>query len=483
MFESLLSLAAAALHVSAIIVLVMAEKREPSATLSWLLALIFLPIVGLVLYLFIGRQRARKVADAYVEAVARVDEVLSRSHLERFRPRSASSGAPREVTILATLGSRLSSTPPTGGNRSSMLVDAATAYPAIELAIRSAQHHVHVEFFIVRDDATGRRLRDLLVETARRGVEVRFICDAVGSRDLPGDFFEPLRAAGGEAAFFRPVGRILARFYLRDRVDFRNHRKIVVVDGRIGFTGGINVGREYLGLDPDRGHWRDTHVRIEGPAVLAMQKAFAEDWFGATDLLIAESAYFPVTQMEASGPDVVQIVDSGPDRSHSPISYLFVQAFALASSRIWLTSPYFIPDPPIEQALLSAALRGVDVRLLVPKRPDHWITYWAGASYFHTLLDAGVKIYRYEAGFIHAKVLLVDDWVASVGSANMDIRSFDLNYELNAIIYGKPFNESVASQFLIDLGNAEEWTVEDERNIDLGRRFLRAGARLASPIL
>ncbi|MCB9831025.1 MAG: cardiolipin synthase [Planctomycetes bacterium] len=483
MLESILSLIGAGLHVAAIFVLVMAERREPTATLSWLLALIFLPIVGLVLYLVIGRQRARRVADAYVEAVERVDEVVSRERLEVFQPRSVATEAPREVTILAELGSRLSSTPPTSGNDTRMLVDAAAAYPAIEVAIGGARHHVHVEFFIVRDDDTGRRLRDLLVATARRGVAVRFLCDAVGSRDLPRDFFDPLRAAGGEAAFFRPVGKILARIYLRDRVDFRNHRKIVVVDGQVGYTGGINVGREYLGLDPSRGHWRDSHVEIRGPAVLAMQKAFAEDWLAATGELLTDPDHYPEPLLAGAEAEVVQIVDSGPDRSHSPISYLFVQAFALAYRRIWLTSPYFIPSPPIEQALLSAALRGVDVRLLVPRRPDHRITAWAGASYFRALLEAGVRIHRYEDGFIHAKVWLVDDWVASIGSANMDIRSFDLNYELNAIVYGPRFNGAVADQFLLDLESAEEWRLADEDALGPAPRLLRAAARLASPIL
>jgi cardiolipin synthase len=350
-------------------------------------------------------------------------------------------------------------------------------------AIEEARYHVHVEFYIVQPDETGRRLRETLVRRAREGVEVRVLCDALGSVHLPGDFWRPLVEAGGEAAFFRPVGRVLRRLHRRDRVDFRNHRKLVIADGRVGFTGGINVGREYLGLDPTMGYWRDTHVGITGPAVLSLQAAFAEDWVTATGRLLDDERYFPDPAGHDDGPYRVQIIDSGPDRSWSPIAHVFTQAYALARERIWVTSPYFIPTPAVENGLIGAALRGVDVRLLLPLRPDHPVAMAAASSYFPPLLEAGVRIFRYRRGFVHAKTLVVDDWVSAVGSANLDLRSFHLNFELNALVYGREFAVALAAQFLRDLEQAQETGLAHERSLGTVARVLRAGARLLSPLL
>jgi len=364
-----------------------------------------------------------------------------------------------------------------------MLVDAKAAYAAMARAIEDARHHVHVEFYIIQPDSTGVRLRRLLTEKARAGLDVRVICDGLGSGRLPADFWDPLIEAGGQATWFRPVARIIARLPLRDRIDFRNHRKLVIVDGRIGFTGGINVGREYLGLDPDVGYWRDTHVQIEGPAVLSLQKVFAEDWLQATDELLDDARYYPAPPAEAVGSYSVHVIDSGPDRTYSPISFLFNHAFALARERIWITSPYFIPNAAIRQSLISAALRGVDVRLLVPLKPDHKLVMLAATSYFLPLLEVGARIYRYERGFVHAKSMGVDDWVGTVGSANMDMRSFHLNYEVNAFVYGEKFCEQLAQQYLVDLENARETSLEQERQTGLLVRLARAGARMLSPLL
>lgn len=483
MWQAASTLAIVVLHAGAIFSVLVRERRQPSATLAWLLTLIFLPAVGLVLYALFGTTNAKRVAARYREAVAHVRRMLDRYGISG-KLEAAGEGAHDERTrSLLALGSRLSSTPPSRGNRAQLLVDAGAAYPAMMRAIEEARHHVHLEFYIVQPDEIGRRLRDALERKAREGVEVRVVCDGLGSLHLPGDFWRPLVAAGGEAAVFRPVGRTLARLHHRDRADFRNHRKLLVVDGIAGFTGGINVGREYLGLDPTMGHWRDTHVGIHGPAVLSLQAAFAEDWVTATGRLLDDARYFPDPAGRDDGPYVIQVIDSGPDRSYSPIAHVFVHAYALARERIWVTSPYFVPTPAVEHALIGAALRGVDVRLLLPLRPDHPIAMAAASSYFPPLLEAGVRIFRYRRGFMHAKTLVVDDWVSAVGSANLDMRSFHLNFELNAFVFGSEFAGAMAAQFERDLGQAQETGLEHEQGLGVTARVLRAGARLLSPLL
>lgn len=471
------------IHIAAIVTLLVFERREPNATLAWLLTLVFLPLIGLFLYLAIGRTHASRIAKRYSDVVTRLHSVMEKHGVQAKLTRGTAEAIPPAMESLLRLGDRLASTPASCHNQVRMLVDAKAAYRAMSHAIENARHHVHVEFYIIQPDSTGTRLRNLLVERARAGVDVRLVCDGLGSGRLPSDFWDPLIEAGGEATWFRPVSRILARLPFRDRIDFRNHRKLVIVDGQVGFTGGINVGREYLGLDPEVGYWRDTHVQIEGPAVLSLQKVFAEDWLQATGELLDDARFYPAPPAEPLGPYSVHVIDSGPDRTYSPISYLFTQAFALARERIWITSPYFIPNPSIRGSLIAAALRGVDVRLLVPLKPDHKVVMLAATTYFLPLLEVGVRIYRYERGFVHAKTTVVDNWIGTVGSANMDMRSFHLNYEVNAFVYGEEFCEQLAQQYLVDLTSARETSLEQERQTGLLVRLIRAAARMLSPLL
>lgn len=479
-------------HIAVIVVVLAKERRQPTATLAWLFALVFLPVIGVLSYVALGTTRARRMASRLSRRSARVGAILEKHAVHRkLRRRDDDDRMDPRVEAMLALGRRLASTPPSLGNRTEILVDGAATYRAMRDAMAAARDHVHVEFYIIQNDETGRALRDELVACARRGVEVRVLCDAIGSFYLPRDFWRPLLDAGGEAAAFGPMGRILRLLRGRDRFDFRNHRKIVVVDGRQGFTGGINVGREYLGLDPARGKWRDTHVSLRGPAVLALQKAFAEDWLSATDRLLDDERYFP--DIDVSAPSdgdradernscAVQIVDSGPDRSFSPIAFFHVQAFALARRRLWLTSPYFVPSPSLLDGLLTAALRGVDVRLLVPARPDHRLVGFASRSYYPQLLEAGVRVFLYERGYVHAKTMVVDEWIGSVGSANMDIRSFHLNFELNAFVYGESFANELAQHFEQDQAHARE-LVSDESELNFWMRFACGFGRAMSPLL
>jgi len=482
MYSTIITVGLTLLHVAAIFSLLSSERRRPSSTLAWLLALALIPGGGLIFYLFFGQLRARRVAKKYLEVTAALDDVVSHSSAMDSLRAAEFQGDPRTRDLIL-LGDRLASTPATDGNHAEILIDAEETYEAIRVAIEKATDHVHVEYYVVQPDEAGRALRDLLADRARAGVRVRVVTDGLGSGALPDDFWEPLIDAGGEATVFRPVVRLLARLPWRDRIDYRNHRKIIVIDGLVGFTGGINIGREYLGLDEDLGYWRDTHLRIEGPAVLALQKAFGEDWLQAQKELLDDPRLYPEAAAEHRGDLAISVIDSGPDREHSPISYLLTHGFALARERIWITNPYFVPGPSVEEALTAAALRGVDVRLLLPLHSDSKLVQLASASYFNGLLRAGVKIYRYSRGFVHAKTMVIDHWVGTVGSANMDMRSFHLNFELNAFVFGKEFCDTLAETFERDLDHAEPLNIEDEEKVRPPLRMLRACARMLAPLL
>ncbi len=468
-------------HLIAIFGFLMVQRREPAATLAWLLTLMFIPVLGVLLFWMFGSQRARRRTHRARAVSERVQAVLDAHASLHPRAQDLAAADPRTAAILTlarnTTGNSLST-----GNRVDILVNAAATYRAMLDAVDAATHHIHMLFYIIQPDDTGRAMRDHLVRRARAGVAVRVLVDGVGSLSLPYEFWDPLRAAGGEAAVYDPVGQLF-RLRRRDRVDYRNHRKILVVDGRIGFTGGINVGREYLGLDPYIGHWRDTHIRIEGPAVLSLARTFAEDWFQATDVLLDDRALYPTPPADLHGDSSVLVVDSGPDQRWSPLHRLYARSILLARERVWITSPYFVPDPVIEHAMVTAALSGVDVRLLLPSRSDHMLVTMAARGYYPDLLAAGIQIHEYARGFVHAKTLVVDDWLATVGSANMDIRSFRLNFELNAFVFGARVTGELAAQFEDDLAHARRVDPDTHIQPPYFRRLVLSAARLLSPLL
>ena len=478
---ALVELLAIVVHLMVIGSVLLSRRREASATLAWIMFIVLAPGVGILVYLVVGRTRMRRTVKRVGRAEARLREVLARYDLHVHLVESERKPLDARTEAQIRLGNALASSPASTGNRACVLNDAAATYRDMIEAIEHAEHYIHVEFYIIQPDGVGIALRDRLARRASAGIEVRVLCDAVGSSALPSGFWEPLRVAGGKAAYFAPLKKLLPRLRRRDRVDFRNHRKIVVVDGRIGFTGGINVGREYLGLDPAIGRWRDTHVRIEGPAVLSLQQAFLQDWLMATGETLDDERFFLVGPSVGNCP--VQIIDSGPDRTWPSMELYYAQAITFAHERVFITNPYFIPSQTIESALTSAALRGVDVRLLLPQKSDSTLVTLASHSYFVGLLQAKVRIFEYERGFVHAKTMVVDEWVATIGSANMDMRSFDLNFELNAFLFDAGICREVAKQFSFDLDTASEVTLETERRAGLTRRLVRGGARLLSPML
>lgn len=452
-------------------VVIVLQRRSPAATIAWMLVLAFLPGVGYVVYRLIGPQRlarkklrrqlTRKIIE---EAAGALHEIEAASqHREQLARIAIAAGEP----------------PPLRAESIDLYCDGRGKYEAVIAAIDAAKHHVHVEYYIWEPDHIGERLRDRLCARAKEGIEVRVIVDGTGSHGAAGKFFKPLVACGAEVVWFNPVSIFTLR---RRRADFRSHRKIVVCDGTVGFMGGMNVADAQTSEFSGDAAWRDTHVRITGSTVRALQRVFVEDWAYAADKVLPfESPYFP--QPSGEGGQVVQILASGPDLATFSVHKMYFAAINQATQRLWLTTPYFVPDDAVLSAIVSAAMRGVDVRLIVPAKGDSKLVDLAARSYFPEVIEAGVRLFEYMPRFVHAKTMVIDDDVAIVASANLDNRSFRLDFELAAVIYGHPLNKELAGAFERDLEVCRE-----VRSDALGRqkfvpRLFQAGARLLSPLL
>ena len=455
-------------------VVIVQQRRSPAATIAWLLVLAFVPLLGYLVYRLIGplrlerrklrRRLTRKVVEEALGALTEIENESPMRHREQ----------------LARIAIAAGEAPPLRSDHIELYTEGVDAYRGMAAAIDAATHHVHVEYYIWEPDETGRRLRDRLIERAKAGVEVRVIVDGTGSHGVRRGFFKTLVAAGAEVYWFNPVSLLGLS---RRRADFRSHRKIVVCDGRGGFTGGMNVTDVHTSELAGAEAWRDTHIRLEGSAVRALQRVFVEDWmYSADHTLPFSEAYFPSPPDVCRG-EVVQIVASGPDLATFAIHKMYFGAVNQAASRVWLTTPYFVPDDAMLSALVSAAMRGVDVRLIVPKKGDSKLVDLAARSYFPDMLAAGAHVYEYGPRFVHAKTFVIDDDVSIVGSANVDNRSFRLDFEVVAVIYGHDLNTRLAAAFTADLVSCNE---VDRDTLEHQRFFTRlgqSGARLLSPLL
>jgi len=464
------------------------ERRSPAATIAWIVLLAWLPLLGVAVYFFFGPRRLRRrtlrraagqklLAQAVTSIAEDSDHPIARGQLAK--------------SIVAA-----GEAPPLRATKIDLHFDGEVAYASIFEAIDHAQHHVHLEYYIYEPGKVGAALRDRLIACARRGVEVRLLIDWVGSHTLRAAFFQPLVDAGGRLAWFNPVAARRLNWRL---TNFRSHRKICVVDGRIGFTGGMNIadchggddmaGSAHLGAmasggpaSADAKYWRDTNVRVEGSAVRALARIFLEDWYFATEAAPPTGdAYLIAPSRE--GDDFVQFVASGPDQSNYAIQMLYFGAITSARERVWLETPYFVPDEAITQALVSAALRGVDVRLIVPERSDNRLVDYAARSYFPDLLRVGAQVLEYTPRFIHAKTCVIDEDLSIIGTANLDNRSFRLNFEVVAAVYGDKTNTELAAAFERDLLGARPVKNKDLRREPLLQRSAEAIARLFSPVL
>ena len=416
---------------------VILENRNPVRTMAWILVLVFLPFIGLFLYIFLGRSTKR-------------DRIISKKGLLRLNKRPMAefqsqasmknfTGKPRLMHFFGHVSKAL----PFDGNDVKVYADGSSMLLGLIQAVSKAQHHIHVQFYIFEDDAVGRLFRDVLIDKARQGVMVRVLYDDVGCWKVKHAFYEQMLCEGIEVQSFLKV-----RFPLfTSKVNYRNHRKIVVVDGKVGFIGGMNMAGRYVWGVP-WGKWRDTHVRIEGKAVYGLQTSFLTDWNFVNRTLLTSSSYFP--KIDNMGNVLAQIVTSDPTGEWRDIMQGLTLAISSSREYFYIQSPYLLPTDPVVVALQSAALSGVDVRIMIPKRADTFITHMGSLSYLDNMMKAGIRIYLYKPGFLHSKLMVSDDEFSTVGSTNMDFRSFEHNFEANAFFYDKETALTLKQLFLED---------------------------------
>lgn len=469
------------LNIFLAVFLIFLERRDASSTWAWLMVLFFIPVVGFIAYLLLGRKLRKKhlfrwegrhkigidkLIDYQIEAIDngtfdfKLDDALQFKDLINMHLRN-------NHAVL------------TQDNAVQIFNDGEAKFNALLEDLEHAKDHIHIQYYIFRLDGLGSRIYEVLLRKAKQGVKVRLLFDDMGSRGIRKRHFKEMIKAGGEVETFFPSILPL----INPRLNYRNHRKIVVIDGRIGYIGGFNVGDEYLGLNPKLGYWRDTHLRLEGSSLHPLQTRFLLDWNqAATDKSVEYSdRYFPAIPLKGSVG--LQIVSSGPDSEWEQIKNGYLKLMAMAKDFIYIQTPYFVPDASFMDTLRIACLSGIDVRIMIPNKPDHIFVYWATYSYVGQLLKAGAKVYIYENGFLHTKMIVVDNEASTVGTANIDVRSFKLNFEVNAFIYDRETSRQLAELFEQDMILSTELTLElyEERT-----RFIKmkeSFARLLSPIL
>jgi cardiolipin synthase len=453
-------------------------KKRPSATLAWLWAIVFIPFLGAFVYLAIGtdRLKRRRLRRRHIYSARSMRKGAAPGSTDEATSVLLGNLKPRDRQFLKLL-SRINHLPVSSAGSLRILRDSKEFYAALEARIAGARHHVHLEFYIWNADETGAKFLHLLVAAARRGVEVRLLLDGVGSHGFNESLLADLRSAGGHFSWFQSLDPKRNRFFL----NLRNHRKLQIVDGVSAFVGGMNIGREYEGLEESLGHWRDVQVETDGVVVCELQDVFADDWFFATGEKISGAPYFPGSDIHAQR--LVHVVLGGPDRRNEPISKSIVSLLNEASERVWIATGYFVPDDIILAALELAASRGVDVRLLISERNDHpWLVV-VGRSYYGQLLAAGVRIFEYSVGINHAKVMLADDTWAMVGSANLDYRSMRLNFELNLLTHSAEHNSELSRILEHDFALCQEIEPAAFAKRPFRKKFLEAALRPLSPML
>lgn len=452
------------------IVIVLLDNRNPVKTMAWVLVLVFLPVVGLAFYFFFGRN-------------TRKERLISKKGFSRLSKRPMAEYQAQEAlgdftgrNQLIPFFHRVSNALPFEGNDVQVFTDGYSMYQELFRRIAKAKHHIHLEFYIFEDDAVGRLLRDLLIDKAREGVSVRLLYDDVGCWDVNPMFYDEMLCEGIEVRSFLKV-----RFpQFTSKVNYRNHRKLAIIDGKVGFIGGMNIALRYLKGVP-WGVWRDTHVCLKGKAVYGIQTAFLTDWFAVDRTLLTSAQYFP--KMDTVGTSVAQIVTSDPVGEWHDIMLGLVKAISCAQRYIYVETPYFLPTEQVMAAFQTAALSGVDVRLMIPKKADAFITHKGTMSYLDELMKSGVKVYFYRAGFLHSKLWVADDEWASVGSTNLDFRSFEHNFEANAFFYDEKTVCTMKEIFLEDMKKCMTLSqkIWDKRSFK--NKIVESVVRLLAPLL
>ncbi len=475
------------LTVLTVIFVLIMENRSPSKTLSWILILFFLPVAGIILYLVFGRNfrkkriYTRKEFSDY-EKLRQINKIEDEGLLgDKVDPgtdlkRNYDASGPATVLINRLLENNNKAFL-SYHNRIHIYRDGKEVFAELCESIDRAVKSIHLQFFVVKGDETGQILKRLLIKKAQSGVSVRLLYDAVGSWNIGKRFVKDLIAGGVNAVPFSPV-----EFpFISSKMNYRNHRKIAVIDGKTGFLGGVNIADRYLHKDKYFGYWRDTHLKIEGEAVSPLQAIFLNDWSFATDEDLFRKEFFSPQEVESINP--LQIISSGPDSDWESIMQGYFAMISTAAENINIVSPYLVLNESMLTAVKVSALSGVRVRLIVPCKPDHHLVYWASRSYYQELMEAGVEIYEYRKGFIHSKYITVDGYLASIGSANMDIRSFTQNMEVNAFLFSKDLTEKLNEIFEEDLQNSEQIILEEYHNRGYYIRIKESFNRLFSPVL
>lgn len=458
-----------------IMLTVLMDNRQPAKTIAWVLVLLFVPVVGIVLYIFFG-QNTRKMK---LISGRSLDQLSKRSMLEFVEQRNLR--MPEYFSSLVRLFTNQSLSLPFKDNAVEFYTDGYQFFPALLQAINGATNHIHLDTYIIADDPLGRLLSDALIAKAREGVEVRLIYDDVGCWRVPERFFDRMRQAGVKVRSFMPV-----RFpAFTSKVNYRNHRKVCVIDGTQGFIGGMNIALRYVkGLHGGTLPWRDTHMRLRGSVVYALQRAFLVDWYFVDRTLINDHRYYPPMPWHISNDSLAQVVTSSPIAQWPDIMQGYVRILLEAKRYVYMETPYFLPTEPVMFAMRTAALAGVDVRLLIPRRSDAWLIQLASMSYVTETLEAGVKVRLYEKGFNHSKLLVADDQISTCGSTNIDFRSFENNFEANVFFYDRQTALRIKDIYMRD----EDCSINFSEARELHHRpymhrFVESLLRLLSPLL
>ena len=462
------------------VILVIQQRGDPMKTIAWLLVVVFVPLIGIALYFFFGKNyRKEKIFSRKELTDSKQIKLLAKYQPgakpdAHYLPDEAVAAKTHIMKMLYNSDKVLL----TAHNRVKILVNGKVTFEHIIAELEKAEHHIHLEYYIIDDDRIGNEVRHILMRKAKEGLEVRVIYDDVGCWSLSDKFIRSMKDAGVRIFPFMPV-----RFpFFTNKINYRNHRKIIVIDGKVGFVGGLNIADRYISGKEELGPWRDTHLKIEGEAVYSLQSVFLLDWyFVSRRNLYDQDRYFP--PVEVADRHLMQIVTSGPDSDWASIMQTFFSAIATAKSYIFISTPYFLPNESILTALRTASLSGVDVRMLLPEQGDGKLVHWSSFSYISQLLDAGVKVYLYRKGFTHSKLMMVDDVFCSIGTANMDIRSFDQNFEVNALIYDQRITVAMRNIFMNDIKDLRHISISEWDRRPRWVVFRESVARVFSPLL
>lgn len=469
-----------AVLIISIVVLVMLENRNPIKTVSWVSVLVLLPALGLVLYFFFGRSgRRRRLLSRYAyERIIQnaapnlpIKGVINETELDGFYPLSQLIRHQTQVPLMVA-------------QEITPFFNGTEKFEQLKQDLQKAQQHIHLQYYIFMDDTLGQQVAEILIQKAKQGVEVRVIYDYVGSWKASHRFYRKLRKAGVEVYSFLPV----ALPFMTSKANYRNHRKLVIIDGEIGYIGGMNIADRYTN-GGRFGSWRDTHVRLIGNAVNQLQASFVADWYVASRRILPTTVYRdehntpPKNGCPPPQHILIQTFSSGPTGPWRVLMQVLCLAIHRAEQSVWIQTPYFLPNEPLSKAILGAALRGVDVRITIPQHCDNISVKYATNSFVQDLLEAGVKVYHYQRGFLHAKVLTIDHSMSIVGSANMDFRSLEYNFEVNSCIYDKEFTQHIERQMDEDFDNSSLLSLWEWQHRPLGRRLGESLMRLFSPLL